>query len=167
MSGREIREKIEAIAGGTNNSIIFTAEVVKVNGDSCSIQYGEMELSGVKLFSIGAAGNFLIKPAIGTMVTVADLSGGNKRDMVIIKIDKVEQLKFEHNKLVFDLDGKASKIEISSKQVSLLSLFDELINIIKNLKVNVLAPNSPSATVTPDVLLLLEKFESSIKQLLK
>lgn len=167
MKGSEIKEIIRDISGCTKNPVVFTAEVVKVSGNTCSIQYGEMELSGVKLFSIGDAGNFLIKPAVGTMVTVADLSGGNKRDMVIIKIDKVEQLKFEHNKLVFDLDGKSSKIEISSKQVSLLSLFDELINIIKNLKVNVLAPNSPSATVTPDVLLLLEKFESSIKQLLK
>ena len=75
MSGREIREKIKAIAGNQGTAF-FTAEVVKVDGSTCTVEYAGSKLTGVKMFSIGAEGEFLIKPATGSMVTVADLSGG-------------------------------------------------------------------------------------------
>lgn len=166
MSGREIREKIKAIAGNQGTAF-FTAEVVKVDGSTCTVEYAGSKLTGVKMFSIGAEGEFLIKPATGSMVTVADLSGGLKRDLCLLKIDKVEQMKLEHDGLVFDIDGKAGKIEISSKGVSLTGLLTSLADILKTLKVAVAAPNAPSGTITPDTLALVNKFETDLKRLLK
>ncbi|GAB1403036.1 hypothetical protein MASR1M74_02140 [Lentimicrobium sp.] len=166
MSAREIREKIKAIAG-EQASVVFTAEVVMVDGASCTVDYGGRRFTGVKLFSIGPEGKFIIKPAPGSMVTVADLSAGLRRDLCLLKIDKIEQLKIEHEGLVFDIDGKAGKFEISSKGVSLTGLLTSLADILKTLKVAVLAPNAPSSTITPDTLTLVNKFETDLNRLLK
>lgn len=166
MSAREIREKIKAIAG-SQGMTLFTAEVVKVDGPICTVEYAGAKLTGVKIFSIGAEGKFLIKPVTGSMVTVADLSGGLKRDLCLLKIDAIEQMKIEHDGLVFGIDGKAGKFEISSKGVSLTGLLTSLADILKTLKVAVLAPNAPSSTITPDTLTLVEKFETDLKRLLK
>lgn len=166
MSAREIREKIKDIAGNQGMTL-FTAEVLKVEGATCTVEYAETQLSGVKLFSIAAEGEFLLKPAIGSMVTVADLSGGLKRDLCLVKIDKIEQIKLAHNGLVFDIDAKNEKFEISIQGVSLKSLFTDLTFIMKSLKVMVLAPNAPSGTVTLDTLNLINSFEMDFKRLLK
>ena len=76
-------------------------------------------------------------------------------------------MKLEHDGLVFDIDGKAGKIEISSKGVSLTGLLTSLADILKTLKVAVAAPNAPSGTITPDTLALVNKFETDLKRLLK
>ncbi len=166
MSAREIREKIKAIAG-EQASVVFTAEVVMVDGASCTVDYGGRRFTGVKLFSIGPEGKFLIKPAPGSMVTVADLSAGLRRDLCLLKIDKIEQLKIEHEGLVFDLDGRAGKMELSSNGVSLSGLFSQLARIIKGLKVSVLSPNAPSGSPTPDTIALVQAFETDLNRLLK
>lgn len=166
MSVREIRERIKDIAG-VQGSPFFTAQVVKVEGSTCTIEYAGTKLTGVKLFSIGDGGKFIIKPLAGSMVTVADLSAGLRRDLCLIKIDQVEQMKLENENIVFDIDGRSGKFEIRSGNLSLAKLLLSLADIIKGLKVGVLSPNAPSGPIAPDSLALLNKFETDLKQLLK
>ncbi len=162
----EIREKIQAIAGN-QGVVMFTAEVKEVGDIYCTIEYGGNRYTDVMLFSIGQQGKFLLKPAIGSMVTVADLSAGAKRDLCILRIDKLERFRIEHNGLVFEIDGQSAKIDMSHDGVSLSSIFEKLTEILKTLKVSVLAPNTPSGTITPDTLALVNSFETSFKSLLK
>ncbi|MCK9452867.1 MAG: hypothetical protein M0Q90_14325 [Bacteroidales bacterium] len=162
----EIREKIQAIAGN-QGVVMFTAEVVDVDDTFCTIDYGGNKYGGVMLFSIGQQGKFLLKPAIGSMVTVADLSAGLKRDLCLVRIDKLERFKIEHNGLVFEIDGESAKIDMSHNGVSLSTIFEKLAEILKTLKVAVLTPNSPSGAITPDTLALVTGFEMAFKSLLK
>lgn len=162
----EIREKIKAIAGSPG-VVMFTAEVTAVRDSFCTVEYGGNKYNDVMLFSVGQQGKFLLKPAIGSMVTVADLSGGLKRDLCLLRIDKLERLRIEHNGLIFEIDGQAAKIDMSNKTVSLSSIFEKLAEILKTLKVSVLSPNAPSGTITPDTIALVNSFEMEFKSLLK
>lgn len=165
---KEIREAIQRIStGGNVPSAIFVAEVVSSTDKDCKVRIGDLELTGVNLLSVISDGDLLIKPASGSMVTVIDFTQGQLRDLCVIKIDKPELIKYTHKSLSFELDGKTGKLDVTGNGVSLLSLFESLSNIIKSLKVAVLAPNAPSGTITPDTLTLVTQFETRFKQLLK
>ncbi|KAF0203156.1 MAG: hypothetical protein FD170_1428, partial [Bacteroidetes bacterium] len=145
----------------------FTAEVVSVTDVDCTVKLADLEITGVKLFSIGAEGKNTIKPAKGSMVTVLDLSNGKLRDLCLVKVDEPEFIKFDLDGLVLELDAMTGKADISSGRVSLKSLFESLATILTSLKVAVLAPNAPSGTITPDTLTLVNKFKTDFKALLK
>lgn len=167
MSGsREIREAIQRIVGVPDASA-FTAEVVSVSDTDCTVTLSGLEISGVKLFSIGAQGKNTIKPAKGSMVTVLDLSNGKLRDLCLVKVDQPELIKFDLDGLVMELDAKTGKLDVSSSGVSLKSLFNSLAEIIQGLKVGVLAPNAISGPVSPDTILLVNKFKTDFNTLLK
>ncbi|PKP46814.1 MAG: hypothetical protein CVT94_13450 [Bacteroidetes bacterium HGW-Bacteroidetes-11] len=165
-NAREIREALIKIIGAPDASA-FTAEVVSSTDTDCTVKLADLEISGVKLFSIGAPGKNTIKPAKGSMVTVLDLSNGKLRDLVLIKVDEPEFMKFDLDGLVLELNAKTGKIDVSSGRVSLKGLFDSLATILTTLKVAVLAPNAPSGTITPDTLTLVNKFKTDFKALLK
>ncbi len=170
MSGRakEIREAIQWISSSGNTpSAIFVAEVISSTDQDCKVRVGDMELTGVNLLSVVSEGDLLIKPAPGSMVTVIDFSRGAFRDLCVVKVDRPELIRFGHQSLAFELDGKSGKVEVSGNGVSLRSLFESLSGLIKGLKVAVLAPNAPSGTITPDTLALVTEFEMKFKQLLK
>jgi len=162
---KEIREAIKSIVGEYPEGI-FTAEVISSTETECDIQYGDTKFTGVSLFS-SDDGKLLIKPAKKSMVTVADLSGGKFRDLAIIKVDKAELIRFEHEGLKFEFDGDSKKFELATNGANLKDILESIATILKSLKVAVLAPNAPSGTITPDTLTLVEKFESDIKMLLK
>ena len=146
---------------------LFTAEVVACSDVDCTVMLGMMELSGVKLFSIGAAGELVIKPAVGSMVTVADLSKGLQRDMCLIKVDKPELVRFEHNGLKIEFDGLAKKVEISSNGINLKDLFGSIHDMIDALTKGVLVQGSTLAVLAPTVPVDLIAFETKFKTLLK
>lgn len=165
-SEREIREAIQKIAGAQGASA-FTAEVVSVTDTDCTVKLSDLEISGVKLFSIGVEGKNTIKPAKGTMVTVLDLSNGKLRDLVLVKVDEPELIRFDLDGLVMELDATTGKIDVSSGGISLKSLLNSIATIIQGLKVGVLAPNSISGPVSPDTIALVNKFKADFNTLLK
>jgi hypothetical protein len=146
---------------------MFTAEVLSCSEVDCKVMLGTMELSGVKLFSVEAGGGFLIKPAVGSMVTIADLSKGLQRDLSIVKVDKAEQILIEIDGLKIDIDGVAKKIEISSNGITLKDLFTKIQHMIDALTKGVLVQGSTLAVVAPTVPLDLIDFETQFKTLLK
>ena len=167
MTGaREIREAIQRIVGVPDASA-FTAEVVSVTDVDCTVKLADLEITGVKLFSIGAEGKNTIKPAKGSMVTVLDLSNGKLRDLCLVKVDEPEFIKFDLGGLVLELDAITGKVDISSAGISLKGLLEAMATIIEGLKVGVLSPNSISGPVSPDTLLLVNKFKLDLNTLLK
>ena len=85
----QIRDYIRKISDNKGVSI-FTAEVTKVEEKFCSVKIGEFNLSGVKNFCNEENGNFLIKPKLGSLVTVIDF--GDFRDMQIIKVQEFDEI---------------------------------------------------------------------------
>jgi len=161
---RKIREKIREIAG-SNGIAHFTAYVTKVSDSDCTIKIGDLEIEHVKLFSIDTKGSLTIKPKVNTVVTVADLSDGQLRDLTLVKVDIPETIKYSENGLEVEIDSVEKKIDIKNSSISLTKLFTELYDIISKLTVS--TPNGPSGTPLPPTITSLEKFKTDFQTLLK
>lgn len=91
---RDIKESIRVIAKGGEGKTFFTAEVVAVSGNTCTVKSDNLEMSDVAICAIGeASGNsLLVVPKVGSTVLIADLSEGTRRDLVIVKYTEVESI---------------------------------------------------------------------------
>lgn len=135
---RNIRQSIEDIASARAASeIVFTALAKSVSDTDCTIEVAGITLTGVKLYSIAAAGNLLVKPKENSTVTVMDMSRGKKRDLVVVKVDEPARVMINSNGFVVDFDCEAQKFDIKNNGASLKDFFETLIDIIKTLQVTV------------------------------
>lgn len=91
---RDIKEAIQALGSNGNGKTFFTAEVVAVSGNTCTVKSDNLEMSDVAICAIGeASGNSLVVvPKVGSTVLIADLSEGTRRDLVIVKYTEVESI---------------------------------------------------------------------------
>lgn len=164
----EIKKQLQEVVGANPNYPIV-ATVTKVEGETCSIKLvSGLSLSDVKLSAtVSESDNYLLlEPAVGSDVLV--LSGdGTLMNLYVIKVDQIAKFKFSQNGLTVDFDSTDKKVKIENESVSLKKLFDDLVNIITNLKVNVITEDAPSGTITPDVVALLNQFSTSVNGLLK
>lgn len=73
---------------------LFTAEVKSVEGETCTVAIGEAVIDEVMLTPAdeGADGKLVITPKTGSMVTVADLSGGTMRRLAVVHWGEVEKV---------------------------------------------------------------------------
>lgn len=160
------REFIKRIAGTfSSGGSLFIAQVTKVDGITCTIMLGELEISDVRIFSVEQQGNLTVKPLEGSMALVADLSSGKLRDLVILQADKVELIKYEENSLVIEIDSESKKLDIKNDQVGLKDLFQAVADIIKQLTVS--TPAGPSGTPLPPTVQAVTQYETNFKKLLK
>lgn len=164
----EIKKKLQEVVGANPNYPIV-ATVTKVDNETCSIKLvSGLVLSDVKLSTsiTESTDYFLLEPVIGSDVLV--LSGdGTLSNLYVIKVDQVAKFRFFQNGLKVEFDSTDGKVLIKNDEKSLKDLLTDVANIITNLKVNVLAPNAPSGTITPDVVTLINQFSSSVNSLLK
>lgn len=162
---RKIREYVRRISEAGRYVAHFVAEVKSVSGPSCTVLLGDLELEGVRLFSVDNAGTLLIKPKAGSKVTVADLSGGQLRDMELVKVDSPELIAYAMNGLVVEIDSTTKKVDIHNSSVSLSGLMTSVYEIISKLTVS--TPNGASGTPLPPTVQALEKFKQDFGTLLK
>lgn len=91
----EIAKALRQIVGRDGNSApIFTGEVKSVEGETCTVLIGELEVPDVLLTPAddGKDGKLIITPKTGSMVTVADLSGGELRHLSVVQWGEVEKM---------------------------------------------------------------------------
>lgn len=119
-----IKESIQSIAGrNINDDCYVVGEVTEANGTTCSVKINEtLTLTDVLCVAAddGESNNIKIKPAIGSKVLMADLSGGNLRQMVVVaytQIAKLEMPKIEsliinggENGAIINIDKLTDKI---------------------------------------------------------
>lgn len=92
---QDIREAIRAIAGGgRGGSLMLVGKVKSVEGESCTVDVGGLEIDEVRLTAAndGAEGKLLIEPKEGSMVLLADMSGGTLRDLSVVGFTNVEKI---------------------------------------------------------------------------
>jgi hypothetical protein len=89
----EIKETIRRIAG-VNSQHFFHAEVESLSDETCTVSRNGYSFSDVRFCAVedGNANNLLIKPKPGSPVLVADLSDGNRRELVIIQWSEVDSI---------------------------------------------------------------------------
>lgn len=90
----EIKRRIRELSAAAGGSALFTAEVKSVEGETCTVSLGSVDLPDVLLTPAddGRAAKLVITPKTGSMVTVADLSGGELRRLAVVHWGEVEKV---------------------------------------------------------------------------
>lgn len=120
---KEIRDAIRAICGNNKGGFLFFNAVVKsVEDDSCTVTYGDIEISDVRLNAAinGNANNLLIKPKVESTVLIADLSEGYLRDLAVIGWSEVDMITINGG----DLGGLVKIQELTNKLNALVQVFN-------------------------------------------
>lgn len=120
---QEIKQKLCQLTGADIDRGLFTAEVTKVSGDTCSVRYGDLVFEDVRLRVIAEDSNnsrMLLTPKVGSCVLVADLSGGDKRDFAVVMLSEVQKVELtaDEVKLNGGSNGGLVKIEELTKQLN-------------------------------------------------
>ncbi len=124
----EIARAIKAITGGNGGTALFTAEVKSVEGETCTVLVGELEVPDVLLTPAdeGADGKLLITPKEGSQVTVADLSGGELRHLAVVHWGEVEKISLTADSIELNGGDNGGLVKIEA-------LTDKINNIEKDI----------------------------------
>lgn len=91
----KLREQLKDICGGSGGGVVLLqGKVVRVDGDSCSILLGDLELSDVRLrATVGETGEglLLVTPVVGSVVLVGSLTG-DYRDLAVLSVDQFSEI---------------------------------------------------------------------------
>ena len=127
---QDIKQKLCQLTGADIDRGLFTAEVTKVSGDTCSVRYGDLVFEDVRLRVIAEDSNnsrMLLTPKVGSCVLVADLSGGDKRDFAVVMLSEVQKVELtaDEVKLNGGSNGGLVKIEELTRQLNgLIDMFN-------------------------------------------
>lgn len=121
---KDIRESIKRIAGAKGMPL-FAAEVTAVDGKTCTVKHGTLELSDVRLVSVAnkSTNHIVVTPATGSVVLVADLSGGDMRDLAVIQYGEIEKITINGG----DLGGLIKIDDLTAKLNSLADTVNSLV----------------------------------------
>ncbi|ASZ11100.1 hypothetical protein KTO58_19735 [Chitinophaga pendula] len=149
---------------GTN---IFTAAVISVQGESCTVDVSGTVVSDVRLKATvnEAANRLLIVPVVGSYVLVASLSG-DMRDLAVISVDEVEQINFTGKNINIEINDTTGKIDLHNKSVGLTGLIDSLFDLLKQ-NYRLATSTGPTGTPLPDSITALNKLQTDFKRILK
>lgn len=126
----QIRGALRDICKRGEDNFVFSAEVTKVSNQTCEVKVGEMTLTDVRLCSVvdNNDNNLLIEPKVPSQVLVADMSKGEMRDLVVVKVSQTENIVINGGKL-----GGLIKIEELKRNLDKMTKrIDGIINAIKN-----------------------------------
>ena len=109
---------------GTEQSVFLfhPMEVVSVEGDTCRARHNGLEIPDIRLAAIegGASGGLLLKPAVGSIVLVADLSCGELRECAVVGYSEIESLTYRHGDTSVEADGNAVSVRSYQRSFELL-----------------------------------------------
>lgn len=91
---KEIKEAIKSIVGVPGMMFVM-GKVESVGDETCSVKIADrLVINDVRLNASadGNADNILIKPKVGSMVLMADLSGGELRSLVVISFSALDSM---------------------------------------------------------------------------
>lgn len=148
------------------NTLFIVVEIKEITGETCTVMYGELELTDVRLKATinGNSNKLLVLPKVGSMAVIGSLTGG-LHDMAVMAVDEVEKLVMEQDGFKLEIDTATGKFLIENQLVGLKTLLQDLVNLLKQLQV--FTPSGPSGTPLPNTIAALTQFETDFKKLLK
>lgn len=129
---QDIKEAIRAIAGRGGGRLWLVGVVKSVEGESCTVDVGGLELTDVRLTaaSDGADGKLLLTPKEGSAVLLADLSGGELRDLAVVGYTAVESIEATCEQITLNGGENGGLVNIENL-VSKLNTIEKDINSLK------------------------------------
>lgn len=131
---KEIRELLKDITGGGGLPFVI-GEVVSVESETCTVKVADRVTVGdvrLNASADGNEGNILVKPAVGSMVLMSDLSGGDLRELVVTAWSEIDTVtvRFKGDVVINggENDGLVKVIELTEK----LNNIEKDINTLKN-----------------------------------
>lgn len=115
-----IRELLRKVSGTDKPLFNFRLmEVVSVEGDLCTAKIDEFEIPDIRLAAIegGSENGILITPSVGSIVTVADLSCGELRELAVVGYSEIDSIRMHKESTTVTMDGKAVDIEVGGSTV--------------------------------------------------
>jgi hypothetical protein len=147
MNGKDIKAMIDDMVKQAVDSLmvppLFIGSVKEVKDDTCTVAIAgknEQEFTGVRLRAIvnnGKEDTLLITPKKDSMVLIADLSRGERRDLAVIQYTEVESIdvKIGETRVFIDKEG----VVFNEGELKGMVKVDELVD-----KLNVLEDRLPS-----------------------
>lgn len=161
----QLKQRMKEVVDVKPNTPIHGV-VTAVNGDVCNVMIEGLELTDVRLKPIvGGDDRLLLTPAIGSDVMMLSANDGGLENLEVIKIDRIEKVEIIENGFEFHVDFKSKKVGFGTKETDVYSVFTQLGELLKQLKVY--TPSGPSGTPLPDSIVRIEKFETDFKKILK
>lgn len=95
-----LKNRIQNLCQTPADSALILAKVKKVDGQTCVVTIGELELSDVRLRAVvnDEESGILVTPTIGSFVMITDLSNGDKRDWAVVMYSEIDKVEFNRGK---------------------------------------------------------------------
>ncbi|MCD8080186.1 MAG: hypothetical protein LUF04_07185 [Bacteroides sp.] len=118
----QIRSLIRHIAGTEKPLHTFwLMEVVSVKGDVCVAKMDDFEVPNIRLSAIegGSEKGLLITPSVGSIVLVADLSGGTLRQLAVVGFSQIDSVRLHQGQTTIYTDKETVTVEVGNSQVEI------------------------------------------------
>jgi len=169
---REIRELLRDITNGGGLPLVI-GEVVSVESETCTVKVaGRVTVGDVRLNASadGNEGNILVKPVVGSMVLMSDLSGGDLRELVVTAWSEIDTVtvKFKgdvsfKSKDELELAMKGDKFSVTKKGTALKA---ELDNLLDALATAVIATPAGTGAFAADTIAKINNVKTKINEIL-
>ena len=113
------------IAGqGGSGQLFLVGKVKSVEGESCTVEIDGLEIDEVRLTAVndGGEGKLTVTPKTGSMVLLADLSGGAMRDVAVVGYSQVDKIEGEVEKIELNGGENGGMVKIESLKNNLDAL---------------------------------------------
>ena len=130
----QIAQAIRDIAGvKPGGTTIFPAVVKQTDGSTCTILIGDLEVSDVRLRAVinNEQDQLVCTPKQNSQVLVADMSGGEFRELVVIAYSEIETIDLTIGQTTLQLED--GKITINGGNLGGLVKIQELTDKLNNL----------------------------------
>jgi hypothetical protein len=115
---RALKELSSENGKADNGNLFFTAEVKKVDDETCDVEFGGFTHTGVHLAAVsdGNKNNLIIKPKVGSIVLICDKTGGDLTWLNVVAFSEIASVTMKVDEIVIN-EGKNDGLVIVGKLV--------------------------------------------------
>ncbi len=161
----EIKRLIKEIVGAHTN-LPITGTVSEVQADTCTVKLVDgFQVTDVKLkATIGNDQYLKLLPKVGSTVLMLSLTG-DLDNLTVIKVDNIEKVEYNQDGLQIIADSTDQKVQVQNEHCSLLEVMQDLVDLLKALKVYTIggASGVPIATTQQAITAVETKFKTLLK----
>lgn len=129
----KLRDALRSLS--PTGSVLTTAKVLSIEGDTCTIDIDGLAVEGVRLrpTSSAATAKVLLTPSVGSFVLIGSMSG-DLRDLAVLASDMYATIELTSGNITVKLDSEQGKITINGGLLGGLVKIRELENNINSVK---------------------------------